>query len=289
MISTAIKVDNARFNAAFSALCKNIGGTLVPEVLRAEAREIIKLDIRMTNAGVMRGKTLGTTARRANEQMVKTAIRRTMNPLLSETFKDSVFANLMKRIVEKGDLGYANAIFNKIKVGRFRGARAVEFNPFYHEQNINGRDGHALYTNFRLIRAADIAKLGEYVSKKQQNVGYKFAGWGPAATSLSLKLPKYISRHGPAAGQYTESMGGLPTQSFVIIGNRSKMHWSSESTFRRVIQARANAMMNKARRLMRGEAVNLGFKTVGGTQSTETVQSWKLSAEFIRSFDGGGE
>jgi len=106
------------------------------------------------------------------------------------------------------------------------------------------------------------AELSRYIKKVQQSVGWHAGGWVALARVSGYQPPKWVTKHGiPAAsGRAILRTGKNP---FFKATN----YRTSIPRYQRIVDnavaTRAKVIRDNIRKLMKGKAVNLGFKRVG--------------------------
>lgn len=285
MASVVLSVNTGPLNVALGRLRGVMGSDLGAHMLKEEAAQLIKTTIRLDNKLTVLNAVKGTTARSVREFAVFRAIDRTMEPLSPDKFTDPDMKKLMLFLANQPDLGAANRWLGRIRNGPLKNSTAVNFSPSHHRANIHSATGKTARTGFLLFGSANAAQRAEYIKGVQGHVGWKFAGFNQAANGLGLKLPKWVSRHASAPGGYTEQMGA-GTQSISIL-NAASYDKKLAGRFSDAVKTRAGAMETKIRRILRGEAVNLGFAKVehGGAI---TLAGYKASSESQQAFSPDG-
>lgn len=106
------------------------------------------------------------------------------------------------------------------------------------------------------------AELNRYIKKVQQTVGWHAGGWVALARASGYPAPKWVTKHGiPAAsGRATLRTSKNP---FIKATNYRTSIPGYQRTVDFVVAERAKVIRDNIDKLMKGKAVNLGFKRVG--------------------------
>ena len=106
------------------------------------------------------------------------------------------------------------------------------------------------------------AELNRYIKKVQQSVGWHAGGWVSLARQSGYQPPKWVTKHGiPAAsGRATLRTGKNP---FIKAVNYRTSIPGYQRTVDAVVANRAKVIRGNIDKLIKGKAVNLGFKRVG--------------------------
>ena len=274
-----IEVDSAEYDRALYRLREIVGREFGPLILKEEARQLIKGVMRRNNKLATMHTKYGATAKAVRVGAVERAIKRTMRPLKADDFSKQKFRAFVERINRYSDTELANEVFRRIKSGPLKNAVAVKPRPQIHRSNIGAR-GQTHSTNYRVIGSADQALLSSYISTVKERVGWKFAGWLPAARQLELSMPKWISRHAVASGVYQAKFSG-GNDDYISFWNNASKDSRMPQELKEQVPLRMKAMSTKISRLTRGTAANLGFMTF---EPGVTVAQHKSLPEFTESF-----
>ena len=221
----------------------------------------------------------GTTAKAAREAAVFRSIKRTMEPIRVSDFTRS--AHMQKafgQAAQANDFKTLDALLKKFKVNPRKDPRGVVFSSLHHRANIVRSGGQARKTGFYIPNTQQIARLMEYVKRTQQNVGFKFGGFMPAFDALGVtKVAKYISRHrGKAPGSVALNLDGS-TQS-ITVTNSASYDRKLRDRLRDALKLRGVVMGRQIKRIIKGEATNLGFATYDAGK-LYTAEEWKRTQE----------
>jgi hypothetical protein len=106
------------------------------------------------------------------------------------------------------------------------------------------------------------AELNRYIKKVQQSVGWHAGGWVALARASGYPAPKWVTKHGiPAAsGRATLRTSKNP---FIKATNYRTSIPGYQRTVDGVVAQRAKIIRDNLEKLIKGKAVNLGFKRVG--------------------------
>lgn len=106
------------------------------------------------------------------------------------------------------------------------------------------------------------SELNRYVKKVQQSVGWHAGGWVALARVSGYQPPKWVTKHGiPAAsGRAILRTGKNP---FFKATNYRTSIPGYQRTVDAVVANRAKVIRKNIDKVMKGKAVNLGFKRVG--------------------------
>jgi hypothetical protein len=106
------------------------------------------------------------------------------------------------------------------------------------------------------------AELSRYIKKVQQTVGWHAGGWVALARASGYPAPKWVTKHGiPAAsGRAILRTGKNP---FFKATNYRTSIPGYQRTVDEVVADRAEVIRDNIEKLIKGKAVNLGFKRVG--------------------------
>jgi hypothetical protein len=275
-------VDADRYTRAMRDLVVRIGDDMWEPIIKEEAIQLLKgairLDSKMTVSGAAK---LGTTARAIRERIVAYDITRTMNPLKPERLTNTDFREAIQKLIEKGDREHAQEFFDRIKRGRFRGAILTGFSRNYHRANIDPTKGTTRRTRFYLLSPMDWIKHDAYTKEIQGRVGWKYGGFNSAAANLGFKLPQWVSRHGAAPGSFSAELGKTGKARALTITNQSFKKPTFNTHIERVMALRVRAMATKVSRIIKGEAVNLGFGVIDKTGML-TIKTAQTTLEKAR-------
>jgi hypothetical protein len=255
-----IELDSTRLQSSLMVLRDKLPKNLAPEVLKEESRQFIKSMMRLV---APRGTGKGATDRKAGEGAVKGDILRVMRPLASDDFtRNPKLKGAFKKIEADKDFAKAVAIFSNLKGGPLAGAQAVLFSRELHlnkRSRATGRTPKKGLNNI-VLGAQQKQLLRAYISQMQFRVGTTKAGWMQSAYALGVNAPDYVARHMVTRGSFqftTDTNGAL------IVMVNSQNYWrGSKDTVKYVLKAREGAITSKIARLMRNEAVNLGFGVI---------------------------
>lgn len=106
------------------------------------------------------------------------------------------------------------------------------------------------------------AELSRYIKKVQQSVGWHAGGWVSLARQSGYQPPKWVTKHGIPA---SSGRATLRTRKNPVI-NATNYRTSIpgyQRTVDGVVAQRAKIIRDNIEKLIKGKAVNLGFKRVG--------------------------
>jgi hypothetical protein len=263
-----------------------VGAQFAEEILSDECRHIIndlmKADNRLAvlqNLQAYRKtgseKNFGNKAIEVRNAAVSMWIRHAVREVNYERInKSERFAKLLKAAVVSKDYTKIN---EAIKHGRtrFQNQKFGAWNQSDYTRSLRRRTGQTSFSGVMLADPQEIKKRDEFIAKKQDNVGLKFAGFRIAATALALKLPKYVTRHSTASGAFTKT-ASAPGDLRMQIINASSVDRKLKERLQYVLRQRAGKTATKVRRLVRGQAANLGFLTGGKGMTLAEFKAQRL-------------
>lgn len=105
------------------------------------------------------------------------------------------------------------------------------------------------------------AELNRYIKKVQTSVGWHAGGWVALARQAGYNPPKWVTKHGIplASGRATIKTGTNP---FIKAVNYKTSIPGYQRTVDSVVNIRAKIIRANIDKLIKGKAVNLGFKSV---------------------------
>lgn len=249
---------------------------LLKEHATITLRTAIKLDDKLT---LMHAANKGTTAKSVREAAVKRSIFRTMRPLYDIKFDRSPkMRATIKRLAAVNDFEALDVIISRFKLSQRNRYRGVFFSSRFHRDNINRRDGRTMKTGFYVPNPAQVQSLEAYIKLIQARVGSKFAGFLPALNALgATRIAGYIKRHAAGAkGSVTMDLSG-PVQQ-ILVRNTGNVDRKLQDRVRASLKLRSVVLARQFKRLVKGEATNLGF-AVFDKGEVKTLAQWKALKE----------
>jgi hypothetical protein len=189
------------------------------------------------------------------KRAVQRDIYRAVFPLRADGFNDPKLRKHVRQVVTEGN---HVALQEMVRGGVFgqnvSKAFVAEFDPEMHKSQRKSR-GRVPRTSAKSYRYAtdDVAKLKEYIVKRQAMVGQAKGGWAKALRRLLGKPAAWYDKHAKA-GTYEDRLSNASKPEFVGI-NRSA--WASGGDQDRImgmaLEGRAMAMTKDIERMLENE------------------------------------
>ena len=252
MISITADVSKLEFQLA--RLAKAAKVELGP-VIKEEARYLINLFIKFTPQ----------KSRKEGEGAVQSDMANLATPLSypeleakagKKGFYRSMAKYVRNRETEKLKLLFQNPNF-KFFHGRQMLANVDEIRIAHRKrQNPRGRIPKDT------MMAAYSGDMKEFSKEIRSRVGWTASGWIPAAKDAGAKYKKFSDRFGDKSGSVTSNYVGV--NPFIVAVNRKVKIPDYQRMIDAAIASRRRTTLRKIDRVLADEAVNLGFRKVGG-------------------------
>lgn len=251
MAEGTTEIDALKYREMMNALVRELPAGLMGEVLRIEAKELIRRVLSF----------LPPKTQSQGRKAVARDVGHTMRALDPRTFSDPT----IKKILLSGDVAAIQRLVD-VTPG-FAGMIVQLFQPSIHTSRRTGYGRVSSSTPPALIPQPDLVK--SYTREVQNRVGLLKSGYGPAAAQLGLSIPGWVSKHaGGSLGSinFEGSGGTIAKTQLITIVHRSGKWPDHPRVVRDAMSYRVEAMKTKVGRLVSGKWVNLGgsIGRVGG-------------------------
>lgn len=223
----------------------------IREAMRTQGRLLFE---RLIN---WRGGAIATPpqSKTQGDRAVQRDIYRAVFPLRAEGFNDPRTRKRVRQLIDDGNHVRLQEL---IRAGMFgnnvKGAFLAEFDPIMHKSQRKSR-GRVPRTSSKAYRYAtdDVAKLKEYIKRKQGMVGQAKGGWAKSLKRLGGKPSGWYGKH-EKAGEFEDRLDVKSKPEFVGI---NKSAWASGGDVDRIMgmamEGRTMAMVKDIERRLESE------------------------------------